>query len=211
MPPSRYIRLTEEEDARLRQIEQDPYLKPKVRLRAQVLRLSHRGSNVQTIASYTGRSEASVRRDLDRWEEQGFEGLADATAPGNPPRITAEARAFLRDRLSEEERTWNARQLAESLEESLGVGVLRPRPFVSTSSRWDTRGSVPATCQINRPIPCRSQRPKRSWRTSKRGTRRRDRPEVPRRKRLLFVSTPDVHLDEERYPTPASGEQQVGV
>lgn len=123
MPPSRYIRLTEEEDARLRQIEQDPYLKPKVRLRAQVLRLSHRGSNVRTIASYTGRSEASVGRDLDRWEEQGFEGLADGTAPGNPPRITGEARAFLRDRLSEEERTWNATQLAESLEESLGVGV----------------------------------------------------------------------------------------
>ena len=35
MPPSRYIRLTDEEDARLREIEQNPYLKPKVRLRAQ--------------------------------------------------------------------------------------------------------------------------------------------------------------------------------
>ncbi len=42
MPPSRYIRLTEEEDAKLREIEQTPYFKPKVRLRAQVLRLSHR-------------------------------------------------------------------------------------------------------------------------------------------------------------------------
>jgi hypothetical protein len=40
MPPSRYIRLTEEEDARLREIEQDPYLDPKVHLRAQVLRQS---------------------------------------------------------------------------------------------------------------------------------------------------------------------------
>jgi transposase len=36
MPPSRHIRLTEEEDFRLREIEQNPYLKPKVRLRAQV-------------------------------------------------------------------------------------------------------------------------------------------------------------------------------
>src|SRR5215210_289447 len=81
MPPSRYIRLTEEEDVRLRQIEQAPhYFKPKVRLRAQVLRLSHRGSNVRTISAYTGRSRASIGRDLDRWEERGFEGFLDGTA-----------------------------------------------------------------------------------------------------------------------------------
>jgi len=88
MPPSRCIRLTEQEDARLREIEQAPYFKPKVRLRAQVLRLSHRGSNLQTVSAYTGRSRASVGRDLDRFEERGFEGLFDGTAPGNPPRIT---------------------------------------------------------------------------------------------------------------------------
>ena len=123
MPPSRYIRLTEEEDLRLREIEQAPYLKPKVRLRAQVLRLSHRGSNMQTISAYTGRSRASVGRDLDRWEEQGFEGLVDGTPPGNPPRITEEVRTFMEMKLSEEERTWNATQLAEALEESFGIEV----------------------------------------------------------------------------------------
>ena len=66
MPLSRHIRLTEEEDGQLREIEQDPYLKPKVRLRAQVLRLSNRGSNMKKIASYTGRSAASIARDFDR-------------------------------------------------------------------------------------------------------------------------------------------------
>ena len=74
------------------------------------------------IASYTGRSPASIARDLDRWEERGLEGLADGTAPGNPPRITEEAKAFLHQRLSEE-RTWNAAQLAEALLERFGVGV----------------------------------------------------------------------------------------
>lgn len=122
MPPSRYIRLTEEEDVRLREIEQAPYFKPKTRLRAQVLRLSHRGSNVRTISAYTGRSRASIGRDLDRWEERGFEGLLDGTAPGNPPRITGEARTFMEGKLSEE-RTWNATQLAEALGESFGVEV----------------------------------------------------------------------------------------
>lgn len=122
MPPSRHIRLTEEEDARLREIEQDPYLKPKVRLRAQVLRLSNRGSNMETIASYTGRSPASVARDFDRWRERGLEGLADGRAPGNPPRITEEIKEYMEERLSEE-RTWNATQLAEVLKESFGVQV----------------------------------------------------------------------------------------
>ena len=52
MPPARFVRLTPEEDARLRAVEQDPLLKPKVRLRAQVLRSSGRGENVGSIAAY---------------------------------------------------------------------------------------------------------------------------------------------------------------
>ena|SRR5215218_4314367 len=120
MPPARFVRPTPEEDARLRAVEQDPLLKPKVRLRAQVLRLSGRGQNVGSTAAYTGRSEASVLRGLDRWEERGFGGLADCTAPGNPPRITGEVRAFMEEKLSEE-RTWNASQLAEAVADRFGV------------------------------------------------------------------------------------------
>jgi uncharacterized protein YerC len=67
MPPSRCIKLSEQEDRQLREIEHDPCLKRKVRLRAQVLRLSNRGSNMAAIASYTGRSTASIARGLDRW------------------------------------------------------------------------------------------------------------------------------------------------
>jgi transposase len=122
MPPSRHIRLTAEEDARLRKIEQDPYLKSKVRLRAQVLRLSNRGSNMGKIASYTGRSPASIARDFDRFLERGFEGLAAGSAPGNPPLITEEARRYMEQRLSEK-RTCNATQLAEVLREEFSVVV----------------------------------------------------------------------------------------
>lgn len=61
-----------------------------------MLRLSHRGYNVRSIAAYTGRSPQSVGRDLGRWEERGgFAGLADGTAPGNPARITEEVRTFM--------------------------------------------------------------------------------------------------------------------
>lgn len=97
-------------------------MRSKVRLRAQVLRLSGRGESIKRIRAYTGRSEASISRDLDRWEDRRFEGLADGSAPGNPPRVTQEAKEFLKERLSEQ-RTWNAPQLAEALLEHLGVSV----------------------------------------------------------------------------------------
>lgn len=122
MPPSRCIKLTEEEDLQLREIEQSPYLRSKVRLRAQVLRLSNRGSNIRAIHSNTGRSRASIARDFERFGERGFEGLADGTAPGNPPLITEEARRYMEERLTEE-RTWNATQLAEALGEEFGLLV----------------------------------------------------------------------------------------
>ena len=120
MPPSRRIELTDEEDEKLREVEQNPHLRNKVRLRAQVLRLSGRGSNMAQIASYTGRSPTSIARDLDRWSERGFEGLADGAAPGNPPRITERMRRYMEGRLCEE-RTWNATQLAQALEEEFSV------------------------------------------------------------------------------------------
>ncbi len=147
MPPARFVRLTPEEDDRLREIEQDPHLKPKVRLRAQVLRLSNRGEGAERIAAYTGRSPASVLRDLDRWEGRGLEGLADGTAPGNPPRITGEARAFMEQRLSEEERTWNATQLAEAVAERFGVGVSPEairQHLLAMGYRWKRTRYVPS-------------------------------------------------------------------
>ncbi len=146
MPPARFVQPTPEEDDRLRAIEQNPLLKPKVRLRAQVLRLSSRGEGAASIAAYTGRSQASVLRDFARWEERGFEGLADATAPGNPTRLTAEAKAFMEERLSEE-RTWNASQLAEEIRERRGivVGAETVRQhLVSMGYSWKRTRYVPA-------------------------------------------------------------------
>ncbi len=100
-----------------------------------------------SIAAYTtGRSEASVLRDLDRWEERGFEGLADGTAPGNPPRVTAQVRAFLEGKLSEE-RTWNASQLAEAVADRFGIGVgpeAVRQHLLAMGYRWKRTRYVPS-------------------------------------------------------------------
>lgn len=122
MTASRFIQLTDDDDTRLRDVEQNAHLKPKVRLRAQVLRRSYRGDTITQIASYTGRSAASISRDFDRWQARGMAGLADGTAPGNPPRVTAAAKAFLRERLGEA-RTWTAGQLAEAVATHFAIEV----------------------------------------------------------------------------------------
>ncbi len=79
-------------------------------------------TNIRAISAYTGRSGASIARDLDRFQERGFEGLLDGSAPGNAPRITEEARESMEEKLSED-RSWIATQLAEALGEDFGVEV----------------------------------------------------------------------------------------
>lgn len=99
-----------------------------------------------SIAAYTGRSEASVLRDLDRWEERGFGGLADGTAPGNPPLLTGEVRAFMEEKLREQ-RTWNATQLAEAVEERFEL-VLTPEAvrqrLIAMGYRWKRTRYAPS-------------------------------------------------------------------
>ncbi len=122
MPRSRFIHLTDDDDARLRTIEQHAHLTPKVRLRAQVIRRSCHGDTIAEIAAYTGRHPTSIGRDFDRWRDHGLAGLADGTAPGQPPRITEEVKAFLGERLGEA-RTFTATQLAEAVAAEFGIRV----------------------------------------------------------------------------------------
>ncbi len=122
MPAARFVRLTAEEDNMLREVEQNPQLRAKVRQRAQVLRLSNQGWKVAKLAEYVGRSNTSIGRDFGRWERRGVAGLADSPPPGNSAIIGETARVFLCERLAED-RTWNAPQLADAVAEQLKVRV----------------------------------------------------------------------------------------
>jgi hypothetical protein len=74
-----FIRLTPEEDARLRELENSPLVHPKVRLRALEIRLSAQGWTAppKGAAEFVGRDRTTVLLDLGRWLERKFEGLAD--------------------------------------------------------------------------------------------------------------------------------------
>lgn len=117
-----FIQLSKAEDERLRQIEQSPHFKPKVRLRAQVVRLNAAGWSRGEIARHTKRNYHTVCEDLKRYRERGVEGLADAPARNQPVKLTDEIRRFVQGRL-QEERAWTCSQLVEAVRERFRVRV----------------------------------------------------------------------------------------
>ena len=119
---SQHLRLSPEENEKLRHIEQSEHFRAKVRLRAQVIRLNAVGWSREQLAAHTGRSYATVCQDLKRWRERGLAGLADAPATNQPEKLSHEMRIFVHEKL-QEERTWTCSQLVEAIKERFGVEV----------------------------------------------------------------------------------------
>ena len=84
-----FIRLTPEEDARLRELEKSPLVHPKVRLRALEIRsgLWPLGWTAppKGVADFVGRGHSTVLDDLSRWLQRKFEGLADGGPQSGQP------------------------------------------------------------------------------------------------------------------------------
>ncbi len=134
---SQHLRLSSEEDEQLRGFEQSEHFRPKVRLRAQVVRLNAAGWSRRKIAQHTGRTYrtyGTVCQDLKRWHERGVEGLADAPATNQrlgqngrycacpSEKLTAKMRELVLEKF-QEDRTWTCRQLVEAVEQKFKVGV----------------------------------------------------------------------------------------
>lgn len=146
MGAARYIKLSEAEDKQLGELEHQRGLREKIRLRAKVLRLSHRGMSVEEIASYTGRHATTVLRDFNRWERSGvMEGLADGVGSGQRSPLGEAQQSFLREKLGEE-RSWTASQLAEAVNEKFQFKVNRESMRVCLHSMgysWQRHRYVP--------------------------------------------------------------------
>jgi transposase len=145
MPSARYIKLSEAEDKRLKEIEESPGLAKKVRLRAKVLRLSHRGMKVTQIAVHVGRDDGSILRDFNRWEESKIEGLSDGKAVGQRSPLGEVEKAFIREKLAEE-RSWTASTLAEAVNKKFKLKVNRESMRVcllDMSYTWQRQRYVP--------------------------------------------------------------------
>ncbi|WP_186005356.1 helix-turn-helix domain-containing protein [Pleurocapsa sp. PCC 7327] len=81
--------------------------------RAEALSLSAQGWKVSEIASHLNRASNPVRQTFYRWLSQGREGLFDAQRSGRAKKWKEEELKLLETGLSEEQRTYNSRQLSK--------------------------------------------------------------------------------------------------
>lgn len=118
--PTRYLRLSPEQDLILRNLELSPLVNTKVRLR--ISRLNNNGWNAKKLAHHFNRNQQSIHNDLDRYEKQGLAGLSDGKTTGKPGKFTPEIISFLKAQLKME-RVWNSKLLCEAIEREFSVSL----------------------------------------------------------------------------------------
>lgn len=144
--PARFTFVSDEDDQLLRELELNPVVHPKVRLRASILRLHRIGMTVQELSAHFGRNHQAIHNDLERYEQQGIAGLADAQPPGQRSKFTPEIQQFLHEKLAED-RLWNAPLLCDAVHEKFGVDVGKramAKQLLSLGYRWKRARYSPA-------------------------------------------------------------------
>lgn len=127
--PHRYVReLTNAEQDELERMMQQEV--GRVAQRAHMILLSSRGYAVQQIEAIHQVTNITVYKWLDRFAEDGAEGLYDEEREGRPPKLDAEARQFLEETVAQSPTEWGYNftrwtlpLLTSHLKQELGVEV----------------------------------------------------------------------------------------
>lgn len=109
------VYLTSEEDRTLFELRTSKTIPQRVKDRAEVVRLSHRGWYVEKIASFFNWHLQTVRETLHRWQKNGLGGLWEAPGRGQQRRWSEADLEYLECLLEEESRTYSSKQLAQKL------------------------------------------------------------------------------------------------
>ena len=103
---------------------------PKLRHRAQIVLMAHRGRRHPDIAADTGTSPRSVQRWLNAYLDRGLDGLRPRKAPGAKPRLTADLAPLLRQWVIDgpakqglDRANWTYAELADHLLKTKGIRV----------------------------------------------------------------------------------------
>src|SRR5262245_16555204 len=103
---------------------------PKLRHRAQIVLMAHRGRRHPDIAADTGTSPRSVQRWLNAYLDRGLDGLRPRKAPGAKPRLTADLAPVLRQWVIDgpaqqglDRANWTYAELADHLLKTKGIRV----------------------------------------------------------------------------------------
>ena len=109
------VYLTSEEDRTLFELRTARTVPQRVKDRAEVVRLSHRGWYVEKIADFFNWHLQTVRETLHRWQKKGLGGLWEVPGRGKQRCWTETDLEYLEGLLVEEPRTYNSKQLAQKL------------------------------------------------------------------------------------------------
>jgi len=117
--------------------------------RAQIVWRAHQGAHVPAIARALGRSDATVRHWITRFNAEGLAGLRDGARAGRPPTYSAAevgevvAASLTRpDDLGLPFGSWTLDRLAAYLNEERGIAIKRSRIgelLQSEGVRWRTQ------------------------------------------------------------------------
>jgi transposase len=103
---------------------------PKLRHRAQIVLMAHRGRKHPDIAADTGTSPRSVQRWLNAYLDRGLDGLRPCKAKGATPKLTADLAPVIRQWVIDgpakqglDRANWTYAELADHLFKAKGIRV----------------------------------------------------------------------------------------
>jgi transposase len=116
-----HVTLTDEQRIELNRRAHQPGIAPSTRDRLEMVRLSDAGWHIPKIAGHLGQHEQTVRFWIKAFCIGGFDALTNKARGGSVSTLTPEIVEAIRQELGKAERTWNAQQIADFIEEKFGV------------------------------------------------------------------------------------------
>ncbi|NMF61252.1 helix-turn-helix domain-containing protein [Pseudanabaena yagii] len=127
MPAALKVKLSLEEDKRLLEISQKEATGKRVKHRAEAIRLSSHGWKVAQIAAYFEWHEQTVREIIQRWKQNGEQGLYDLPKTGRPKQWQEEDLKYLETCLEQDSQVYNSQQLSAKLQQERQVNLSSDR------------------------------------------------------------------------------------
>ena len=116
-----------EEERTLREMRQAENLGKRERDRASAICLSHHGWYVEKIAAYLGIGVETVRKTLNKWKKEGLGGIYEKKGRGRARKWQEEDMKYVEEKLRNEKRRYNSKQLSEVLSKERGVTLSSDR------------------------------------------------------------------------------------
>lgn len=119
------VALTAEQLNELNRRCHDPATKPKTRTRLEMVRLSHAGWTIPSIAKHFQLTQSRVRYWIKTFLSEGFDALDSKMSPGPPVKLSATLLAHLKQTVGQDGRTWTCSQVQDWLQEHYQLRVNR--------------------------------------------------------------------------------------